>query len=69
MKAEDIEILRNNMGLSRERFAGKIGATGASVRLWEKGITKPGDMALKLLTALAEKQAEKSSGNIGGDCE
>ncbi len=45
----DIKKLRKKMGLSQVKFANLLGVNVLTVRRWEKGITKPSQMAQKLL--------------------
>ncbi len=55
MNGRDVQSLRLKMGLSRNQFAYRIGATERTVFRWEEEGKKPSPMALRLLEMLSEK--------------
>lgn len=55
MTAQEIKKLREATGLSRERFAQKIGVSAGSVYNWENGLSSPVFLALEQLTLIKEK--------------
>ncbi len=54
-----VKQLREAMGLPRERFGAKLGATLATVNRWENGRAEPGGLAVKMMKALREKHGLK----------
>lgn len=54
---EDVQRVRERLGLSQTVFADLIGASASTVRAWERGARQPSDMARRLLE-LAERQPE-----------
>lgn len=53
LKTSDlIRDLRQQLNLSQERFAAKLGVSFKTVNRWENGHTKPSPMALKLIAEL-----------------
>ncbi|MBW3554816.1 MAG: helix-turn-helix domain-containing protein [Gemmatimonadetes bacterium] len=54
---EDVQRVRERLGLSQAVFADLIGASASTVRAWERGARQPSDMARRLLE-LAERQPE-----------
>lgn len=54
---EDVQRVRERLGLSQTVFADLIGASASTVRAWERGAREPSDMARRLLE-LAERQPE-----------
>ena len=55
MNGRDVQSLRFKMGLSRNQFAHRIGATERTVFRWEEEGKKPSPMALRLLEMLSGK--------------
>jgi transcriptional regulator with XRE-family HTH domain len=57
-----VKSLRELLGLSQEKLAGRLGVTFSSVNRWENGHTKPSPLALKqiedLVTALGKAGKE-----------
>jgi putative transcriptional regulator len=47
--ANRIRETRQNMKLTQEEFAAKLGVTFSTVNRWENGRSKPSRMALKIL--------------------
>ncbi len=52
--AERIRETRQNMKLTQEEFAAKLGVTFSTVNRWENGKSKPSRMALKILQPMLE---------------
>ena len=48
----NIKELRLKLGLSQERFAQKLGVSLSSVTRWERGISKPSQLAQRRLDRL-----------------
>ena len=57
-----VKSLRELLGLSQEKLAGRLGVTFSSVNRWENGHTKPSPLAVKqiedLVTALGKAGKE-----------
>lgn len=53
MNAQEIKELRNQLGLTQEKFAKRIGVSFMSVNRWEAGATKPSKLAVKAMKVLA----------------
>lgn len=47
-----VKSLRDQLGLSQEKFAAKLGVTFSSVNRWENGHRKPSPLALKQIEAI-----------------
>jgi len=45
----DVKALRNRLGYTQEQLAVKIGVTSLTIRRWEKGVTRPNQMARNVL--------------------
>ncbi len=45
--SKQIIKIRKKTGLSREKFAAKIGVSGVTVYRWENGLSKPDDSVVK----------------------
>ncbi|MEH2284730.1 MAG: helix-turn-helix domain-containing protein [Nostoc sp.] len=53
-----IRELRQQLDLSQEKFAAKLGVSLRTVNRWENGSTVPSQMALKLIEEMLEKTGE-----------
>jgi len=47
-----VKMLRDQLGLSQERFAAKLGVTFSSVNRWENGHRKPSPLAMKQIESI-----------------
>lgn len=54
---EEIQRVRERLGVSQTVFARLLGASAATVRAWERGARRPSDMARRLLE-LMEREPE-----------
>ena len=59
MDAKEIKRFREELGLSQEQLARKIGVSLRSVARWESGEGKPSQMGLRALTGFAKKSRAK----------
>ena len=57
-ESDTIASLRGELEMSREQFAVALGTTLQSVTRWERGSGRPGTMACKLLSYLAQSHTE-----------
>ena len=53
-----IRELRQQLDLSQEKFAAKLGVSLRTVNRWENGSTVPSQMALKLIEEMLHKMGE-----------
>ncbi|MBN3905380.1 MAG: helix-turn-helix domain-containing protein [Nostoc sp. NMS1] len=53
-----IRELRQQLDLSQEKFAAKLGVSLRTVNRWENGSTVPSQMALKLIEEMLQKIGE-----------
>ena len=53
-----IRELRQQLDLSQEKFAAKLGVSLRTINRWENGSTVPSPMALKLIEEMLEKMGE-----------
>ncbi|MBN3941140.1 helix-turn-helix transcriptional regulator [Nostoc sp. NMS9] len=53
-----IRELRQQLNLSQEKFAAKLGVSLRTINRWENGYTVPSQMALKLIEEMLEKMGE-----------
>ncbi|MEH2088033.1 helix-turn-helix domain-containing protein [Nostoc sp.] len=53
-----IRELRQQLDLSQEKFAAKLGVSLRTINRWENGSTVPSQMALKLIKEMLEKMGE-----------
>ncbi|MFN6482769.1 MULTISPECIES: helix-turn-helix transcriptional regulator [unclassified Nostoc] len=53
-----IRELRQQLDLSQEKFAAKLGVSLRTINRWENGSTVPSQMALKLIEEMLEKMGE-----------
>lgn len=53
-----IRELRQQIDLSQEKFAAKLGVSLRTVNRWENGSTVPSQMALKLIEEMLQKMGE-----------
>lgn len=56
-RGDDVQRVREALGLSQAVFASLLGASASTVRAWERGARRPSDMARRLLE-LADRQPE-----------
>ncbi|MBD2516088.1 helix-turn-helix domain-containing protein [Nostoc sp. FACHB-973] len=56
--ADLIRQLRQQLELSQEKFAAKLGVSLRTVNRWENGSAVPSRMALKLIEEMLEKMGE-----------
>lgn|GEM_PF-267407 len=52
-----VRSLRQNLGLSQEKFAAKLGVTLPTVSRWERQISTPSHLALAQIKALLEQMS------------
>ncbi|MEH2055605.1 MAG: helix-turn-helix transcriptional regulator [Nostoc sp.] len=53
-----IRELRQQLNVSQEKFAAKLGVSLRTINRWENGSTVPSQMALKLIEEMLEKMGE-----------
>ncbi|MCC5656141.1 helix-turn-helix domain-containing protein [Nostoc sp. XA010] len=53
-----IRELRQQLDLSQEKFAAKLGVSLRTVNRWENGSTVPSQMALKLIEEMLQKMGQ-----------
>jgi transcriptional regulator with XRE-family HTH domain len=53
-----IRELRNRLGLTQEKMAGRLGVTFPTINRWENGRTKPSPLALKQIEDLLGELGE-----------
>ena len=53
-----IRELRNRLGLTQEKMAGRLGVTFPTINRWENGRTKPSPLGLKQIEGLLEELGE-----------
>ncbi|MDZ8035024.1 MULTISPECIES: helix-turn-helix transcriptional regulator [unclassified Nostoc] len=53
-----IRQLRQQLDLSQEKFAAKLGVSLRTINRWENGATVPSQMALKLIEEMLEKMGK-----------
>jgi putative transcriptional regulator len=53
-----IRELRQQLDLSQEKFAAKLGVSLRTVNRWENGSSVPSQMALKLIEEMLQKMGE-----------
>ncbi|MEH2363386.1 helix-turn-helix domain-containing protein [Nostoc sp.] len=59
LKTSDlIRELRQQLNLSQEKFAAKLGVSLRTVNRWENGSTLPSQMALKLIEEMLQKMGK-----------
>lgn len=58
--ADLIRELRQQLGLSQEKFAAKLGVSFRTVNRWENGHTAPSALALKQIEALLQQMSQSS---------
>ena len=57
--ADRIRETRQNMKLTQEEFAAKLGVTFSTVNRWENSKSKPSRMALKILQPMLEPPRDR----------
>lgn len=60
-----LKSIRQQLGLSQEEFAQKLGVSFTSVNRWENGQTKPSKLARRQIEALCKKLNCKMAAFIG----
>jgi len=53
-----IHALRQQLGLTQEKFAAKLGVTCLTVNRWENGRARPSPMALKLIESMLSEMGD-----------
>jgi len=61
MTPDEIRQIRQNLELSQQRFADKLGVALSTVFRWEKGDSEPKGMSLRALERLAKRAAKGKS--------
>ena len=61
MTPEQIKEFRTKLGLSQEAMAHLIGISFATLNRWEKGVTKPRNLAIMRIKDLMKSQGRKSA--------
>jgi DNA-binding transcriptional regulator YiaG len=51
----NVRALREKVGLNRDDFGARVGASGRTIRRWENDEAEPSAMACKILYSLAEQ--------------
>jgi DNA-binding transcriptional regulator YiaG len=54
MSAEEVKTIRQQLGLSQEKFAQELGFTGKTVYCWEAGRSTPSKLHADLIRKFAE---------------
>ena len=62
MEADNIRTLRQNLGLTQEEFAHRLGITVATVNRWENGHANPSKLAWRAIQGLARKRGTTVGG-------
>lgn len=62
MEKIDTRIIRENLNLTQEEFAEKIGVAFCTVNRWEKGHSNPSKLALKEIAKFIKIYNENKSG-------
>jgi len=53
-RKRDVVRLRTRLGLSREKFAQKLGVSASAVEKWERGSHKPRGLSLRAIDRLTK---------------
>ncbi len=61
IQKHDVARLRSYLGLSREKFAQKLGVSASAVEKWERGSHKPRGLSLRALERLAKQLRRKGT--------
>ena len=61
IRKHDVARLRSHLGLSREKFAQKLGVSASTVEKWERGSHKPRGLSLRALERLAKQLRRKGT--------
>jgi DNA-binding transcriptional regulator YiaG len=56
MTPEEIQNLRRRLGLSQKDFAQLVGVAMQSISRWERGVTKPTQLAIARMKTLNKKE-------------
>ena len=51
----EIKTIRNKLGVSQEKFAHMIGVSFGTLSRWERGISKPSNLALDKIKTLQKQ--------------
>ncbi|MGP1385520.1 MAG: helix-turn-helix domain-containing protein [Thainema sp.] len=62
--AHSIRQLRQQLGLSQEKFAAKLGVSFRTVNRWENGHTVPSALALKQIETLLHQMSHSSKATV-----
>jgi DNA-binding transcriptional regulator YiaG len=63
LKVSDlVRELRQQLNLSQERFAARLGVSFRTVNRWENGHAVPSQMALQLIEGMLRKMGESGKG-------
>jgi len=62
MEKIDTRIIREKLKLTQEEFAEKIGVAFCTVNRWERGHSKPSQLALKEITKLLKAYNRNKNG-------
>lgn len=59
MTAEQIKSLRKLLGLTQQAFSERVKVSCGAVYKWERGLSKPGRLAIDKLEQLQQEAVEK----------
>lgn len=59
-----IRQLRQQLGLSQEKFAAQLGVSFRTVNRWENGHTEPSALALKQIEMLLQQMSHSSKAHV-----
>lgn len=62
--ARSIRQLRQQLGLSQEKFAAQLGVSFRTVNRWENGHTEPSALALKQIEMLLQQMSQSSKAHV-----
>lgn len=62
-----IRLLREQLGLTQEKLAARLGVAFPTVNRWENGHTQPSPLALRQIEALLAEAGEARGGKVGGN--
>ena len=61
MNGEEIRNLRKGLGWSQQRFSQELGVAWITISRWERGVSVPSRMAVRLLDDLAAHRGKTST--------
>jgi len=64
--SELVKQVRNQLGLSQEELAHKLGVSFSTINRWENTKTKPSKLALTQFNSLCEKMTKRGKLNLIG---